>query len=47
MRGYDMISELYRGNLRPCDRRFRNDTPYGAMMVMESVSDSVTALSEL
>ena len=98
MRGYDMISELYRGNLRPCDRRFCHDTPfaaamdtlaaqeewfrkhltgesvdrfhelmtchseildtmscenfrtgfqYGVMMVMESVSDSVTALSEL
>ena len=28
MRGYNVISELYHGNLRPCDRSFRNDTDF-------------------
>ena len=26
MRGYDVIRELYHGNVRPCDRGFRNLT---------------------
>ena len=32
MRGYDVISELYHGNLRPCDRGFRKDTDYATVM---------------
>ena len=28
MRGYDVIRELYLGNLRPCDRSFRTDTDF-------------------
>lgn len=34
MRGYDVIRELYYGNLRPCDRGFRSDTEFA--MVMEA-----------
>ena len=32
MRGYDVIRELYRGNLRPCDRSFRRDTDFAIAM---------------
>ena len=32
MRGYDIIHELYHGNLRPCDRGFRNDTDFAITM---------------
>ena len=32
MRGYDVIHELYRGNLRPCDRGFRSDTDFAIVM---------------
>ena len=32
MRGYDVIHELYRGNLRPCDRSFRQDTDFAITM---------------
>ena len=32
MRGYDVIRELYLGNLRPCDRSFRNDTDFAITM---------------
>ena len=32
MRGYNVISELYHGNLRPCDRGFRNDTDFAITM---------------
>ena len=32
MRGYDIIHELYRGNLRPCDRSFRSDTDFSITM---------------
>ena len=32
MRGYDVIRELYRGNLRPCDRSFRQDTDFAITM---------------
>ncbi len=28
MRGYDVIHELFRGNLRPCDRSIRSDTDF-------------------
>ena len=31
MRGYDVIRELYRGNLRPRDRSFRQDTEFAIM----------------
>ena len=32
MRGYDVIHELYLGNLRPCDRGVRNDTDLAITM---------------
>ena len=32
MRGYDIIRELYHGNLRPCDRGFRTDTDFAITM---------------
>ena len=32
MRGYDIIHELYHGNLRPCDRSFRSDTDFAITM---------------
>ena len=32
MRGYDIIRELYHGNLRPCDRSFRADTDFAITM---------------
>lgn len=32
MRGYDVIHELYHGNLRPCDRGFRDDTDFALAM---------------
>ena len=32
MRGYDVIRELYQGNLRPCDRGFRTDTDFAITM---------------
>ena len=32
MRGYDVIRELYHGNLRPCDRGFRSDTDFAITM---------------
>ena len=32
MRGYDIIHELYRGNLRPCDSGFRSDTDFAITM---------------
>lgn len=32
MRGYDVIRELYQGNLRPCDRGFRSDTDFAITM---------------
>ena len=32
MRGYDVIHELYHGNLRPCDRGFRSDTDFAITM---------------
>ena len=32
MRDYDVIHELYRGNLRPCDRGFRSDTDFAIVM---------------
>ena len=32
MRGYDVIHELFRGNLRPCDRGFRSDTDFAIVM---------------
>ena len=32
MRGYDVIRELYLGNLRPCDRSFRADTDFAITM---------------
>ena len=32
MRGYDIIRELYLGNLRPCDRSFRTDTDFAITM---------------
>ena len=32
MRGYDVIRELYHGNLRPCDRGFRKDTDFAITM---------------
>ena len=32
MRGYDVIRELYLGNLRPCDRSFRTDTDFAITM---------------
>ena len=32
MRGYDILSELYHGNLRPCERGFRNDTSFAIAM---------------
>ena len=32
MRGYDVIRELYRGNLRPCDRDLRKDTDFSITM---------------
>ena len=37
MRAYDIIHELYLGNLRPCDRSFRKDTDFAITM------DSFTA----
>ena len=32
MRAYDVIHELYLGNLRPCDRSFRADTDFAITM---------------
>ena len=32
MRGYDIIREVYLGNLRPCDRSFRTDTDFAITM---------------
>ena len=32
MRGYDVIRELYHGNLRPCDRGLRSDTDFAITM---------------
>ena len=32
MRGYDVIHELYQGNLHPCDRGFRSDTEFAITM---------------
>ena len=32
MRGYDVIRELYQGNLHPCDRGFRSDTEFAITM---------------
>ena len=32
MRGYDIIRELYLGNLHPCDRSFRADTDFAITM---------------
>lgn len=32
MRAYDVIRELYQGNLRPCDRGFRKDTDFAITM---------------
>ena len=32
MRDYDVIRELYHGNLRPCDRSFRDDTDFAITM---------------
>lgn len=32
MRGYDIIRELYHGNLRPSDRGFRKDTDFAITM---------------
>ena len=32
MRSYDVIQELYRGNLRPCDRSIRSDTDFAITM---------------
>ena len=32
MRGYDVIRELYLGNLHPCDRGFRADTDFAITM---------------
>ena len=32
MRAYDIIRELYHGNLRPCDRGFRADTDFAVTM---------------
>ena len=32
MRGYDIIRELYLGNLHPCDRSFRTDTDFAITM---------------
>ena len=28
MKGYDVIRELYNGNLHPCDRGYRSDTAF-------------------
>ena len=32
MRAYDIIRELYHGNLRPCDRSVRADTDFAITM---------------
>ena len=32
MRSYDIIRELYLGNLHPCDRSFRADTDFAITM---------------
>ena len=32
MRGYNVIRELYQGNLRPYDRSFRSDTDFAITM---------------
>ena len=32
MRGYDVIRELYQGNIHPCDRGFRSDTEFAITM---------------
>lgn len=32
MRGYDVLRELYYGNLRPSDRGFRKDTDFAITM---------------
>ena len=32
MRAYDIIRELYHGNLRPCDRNVRADTDFAITM---------------
>ena len=32
MRAYDVIRELYHGNLRPCDRSVRSDTDFAITM---------------
>ena len=32
MRGYDVLRELYHGNLRPSDRGFRKDTDFAITM---------------
>lgn len=45
MRGYNVISELYHGNLRPCDRGFRNDTDFA--ITMEAFAQQEDKLREL
>lgn len=45
MRGYNVISELYHGNLRPCDRSFRNDTDFA--ITMEAFAQQGDKLREL
>lgn len=44
MRGYDVIRELYQGNLRPCDRGFRSDTDFA--ITMDAFTEHETWLQE-
>lgn len=40
MRGYDVISELYHGNLRPCDRGFYHESLLGSAMEALSMHEA-------
>lgn len=45
MRGYNVISELYHGTLRPRDRGFRDDTDFA--ITMEAFAEQEGKLREL
>ena len=40
MRGYDVIAELYHGNIRPCEKGFYENTLYAAAMEAFSIHEA-------
>lgn len=40
MRGYDVLRELYHGNLHPSDRGFRDGTDFAAAMEAFTIQES-------